>query len=933
MHQITQALGKVARETSKFAHRSMILPGAQLFTSTYNAGLPDKEKISCIYDLKNSTLPTPYLASPLAWPGYGLALASASTVTILVDNTRSLALGIQTLIKAGDNQEQDSVRILYKKDKRHAAKIYAVGFPGYVAGLALSVPVHLLADGARSLAWVFKAIYSAGLDEKACDFRKANDSRHWAKKVFSGLLGIVLGGAIAIPITILIDSLKSLILGFRTLPAAGNKSQSDALQKLYETDQKNRKPVKIYLSGLAGYLLGIALSIPFSLLVDGARSLKWAFAYIYNAGLDKDNACDRIKNNDKRHIAKKILTGSIGMILGALFAILATPIVDSTKSFVLGLQTLLSAGKNTENPGALKELYAADEQNRNAFKIYGSGLPGYLLGLTLGIPINLIVDGAKSFAWMFRLIYNLGLNKKACDSISPINDKRHWAKKVFSGFVGTLLGAIAGFPITFLIDMAKSFVLGFKTLFSAGRSVKRPLVKDAYGINRFHRHWAKTFIAGSPGYITGLLLSLPASFIVESIQSFALACKTIFQPGWNTEKPGQLKATYESLTRHKARAFTFGLPGYLLGIACASIASLFADGARSFMIAFKAIYNAGLNPKAKDFIKTQTDKRHALRQYLPGIPGLLLGGICGVVAKTISLIARFTADILKYFAMTSRSLFNVATGTIHFKQLRDKCSIAATATIGDKEGEITPNTCLATLEKPKTISRGITRAIGSTLAALTVSVPCLIVRILKEIPNFLVMSLGLAFSPITAIGRVIYNKSCKKARFFQPEGEEALAPSLEQKFKNLFSSINGAGQLTTREPIRTNGTGTKSRWNSARKCFFSFYATKTPTEEILDDLWNELKTMKQNDITEQTFHSVAEQCQARLRSCVFSKEVNQRITNEISKVSSFVKGYILGDSSENASLNTEFYSSICLSAKDLWNGEDNRSASAATTAA
>jgi hypothetical protein len=878
---------------------------------------------------------------------------------------------------------------------RHAAKIYGVGLPGYVLGLAFSTVGAFFADAGRSIAWVFRAMYNAGLTEEACDKLEGEDKRHLARKLVTGSVGAVLGAVFAAISTVFMDFFKSFALGAKTVVLAGNDiAKPGAVKELYAKENSYRHAVKTYGVGLPGYVLGLAFSTAGAFFADSARSLAWSFRALYNLGLT-EGALDRLTGQDKRDVAKKLTVGAVGVILGAVFSAISAVFMDFFKSFALGAKTVVLAGNDThleiDPAGAL---YAKENSFRSAAKIYGVGLPGYLLGLVFSVVGAFFADSARSLAWSFRAIYNAGLTETASDKLAG-EDHRHLAKKLVTGSAGVALAAVFAAISTVFMDFFKSFALGAKTVVLVGNDIGLEIdpAGALYAKENSYRHAAKTYGVGLPGYVLGLVFSTVGAFFADSarslawsfraiynagltktasdklvgedhrhlakklvtgsagvalaavfaaistvfmdfFKSFALGAKTVVLAGNDTAQDADpVKVLYEQeySYRHAAKIYGVGLPGYVLGLVFSTIGSFLVDSGRSLFLAFKHAYNLGLNPAtAKDFMVSAADNRHGLRKYLSGFIGLVVGGLMGFIGKAVTTLGRFFINVFKHFAFASRSFMNIGTGRFVFKGIKEERSIAPRATIGVEEGQIKQASFLGFMEPVKLGARAISLGIGTAMAAVTTGILSSFIFVTRKLPTILVMGLGLVLSPLTALIRLIYNITSKKQRFTQ-EAESAV-PEVEQKFKNLFSSINGSGRLATDREIVEGGAGQKPCSNSLRKLFFAFYATKSSTEETLDALLLAYRAFRNSNPENknaffeegnESFSQAVEQCKAKYNGCLVSKKDRLENQAEITKVADHVKQYVTSeDDAESKHIPANFYSILRNNGRHLWDGDD-----------
>ncbi len=747
-------------------------------------------------------------------------------------------------------------------DKRHEVKRFGFGAIGYALGaVAGSVAAaatfvvrgifNLFYHSGRSFGRTFAGFWNIAASDKRnndgeYEYHIAispEDDRHWIKRYVFGGIGYVLGTLVGSLTTFLSLASRgifnffyhsarsfgrSFALPWNFATSVGRKDSEKDQQKI-ELEDSDRPWTKAYLLGGLGTILGfvaggIAAAVVFAvrglfnLMYHTMRSFSSMFMLVTRFAANiggKNGSADYITSSitqDDRNPVKQFGFGGIGYILGAavggvaavaIFAVrgIFNFLYHSLRSFgsLFTTMTRFAAnigGKNYDTNYITQPL-VDDHANRHAFKRFGFGGIGYILGAAVGgvaaVAIfavrgifNTIYHSLRSLGRMFQMMtrfaYHVGDESWDRDWVttSLVDDDRHPVKRFAFGGVGYVVGAALGaaaaaviFGLRILKNIHKESLLSaggvFSTFFSFAATVGRESFDGkavASGLYNSERGPVRTFIFGGVGYLAGI--------------AFGLVAATI----------------------------TFAVRG---------IFNLIYHSARSFGRIFAAMWNFATSDARDEFgdlkykitFDKPEDDRHPVKKILFGGVGYILGAVIGSIAAlgvwAVRGIFSFTENSLFSFRALAGSLLNGAGHRHWFEGLG---------------GDERPGT-----EK----ALGV---FGYVAAAVIVAPIATLIFVAKKVPMVLAAALMIVLSPITA-----FFKLCGRAdRFTIFKAPVNTDVVINQKFKNLFSSLNGTGKFVPGTQIQTDGTGKE------KVSLFFFKSVKlnlnSLTENVLKELLN-----------------------------------------------------------------------------------------------
>lgn len=488
------------------------------FVSVYNLSQAEDDKITCLNNLENSGRHW-FKKYGIGIAGL-LTGGILGAISIVITNTFISSANTFTSIYNSGLPQEDKLTCANElsSNQRSGFEKYGVGIIGLIVGGIAGIVTTLIADTWRSAGNAYTSIYNAGLaeDDKITQPKGLlDDQRAGVKKFAVGIVGIFIGGIVGTVSTFISDTLQSFGSTYISVNNLG-WNEEDKIRWAKDLDHDNRHGIKKYGVGLLGVLVGGLLGSVSVIITDNIRSFANTFVSINNAGLSDDEKITSVNglSNNSRSGFKKYGIGILGLLAGGITGLAYTTIKDTFRSFGNAFASVYNIGLIDEDKMTCSNDFAHD--TRSGFKKYGVGILGLLAGGCVGIASTFVIDNLRSFKSSIVSIFNLGLQDQ--DSITCIsdlaNDKRHALKKYGVGILGLITGGIAAIPYTFLYDTIQSAIGTFVSF------VNQTLPRDSeitgiYGIRSDIRHPVKKYVVGCLGVITGGILGFTVGAIIS----------------------------------------------------------------------------------------------------------------------------------------------------------------------------------------------------------------------------------------------------------------------------------------------------------------------------------------------------------------------------------------------------------------------------------
>ncbi len=546
----------------------------------------------------------------LGLPGLIVGAVFGGIAALVVASAISLARAYAavTNIALLDLEEKDRIEIPGKD--RHPAQNYVLGLPGLIIGGTLGAISAVIAGVARgiwyflkhsalSLVHGFVHVTNIALKDKINDPTKTDPLRHWSKAYILGLPGLIVGAVFGGITALLVASAISLARAYAAVT-------NIALLDLEEKDRiavpgGDRHPAQNYVLGLPGLIIGGALGAISAVIVGVARGIWYfskhsvlsfvhGFVQATNIALHKDDEMEDPTLG--RHWSKAYILGLPGLVVGAVFGGIAALIVASA----ISLAHAYAAVTNI----ALLDLEEKDRievpgKDRHPAQNYVLGLPGLIIGGTLGAISAVIVGVARGIWYFFK----------------------HSALSLVHGFVHV-------------------------TNIALKDKMDDPTKTDPV------RHWSKAYILGLPGLIVGAVFGGIAALFVASAISLAHAYAAVT----NIALSAKHQMDVPGKDRHPAQNYVLGLPGLIIGGALGAISGVIIgiargawnwllNSARSTKQTFAMLVNSALPAnKQMDLPGIWSEERSPVKKYVVGIVGVIVGGVAGLLAASFILAGR-----------------------------------------------------------------------------------------------------------------------------------------------------------------------------------------------------------------------------------------------------------------------------------------------------
>ena len=647
--------------------------------------------------------------------------------------------------------------------------------------------------------------------------------------------------------------------------------------------------------GAIGFLIaGIVHSSTYS--ITSARNSFW---FLTNLALEKENR-KKLPAQNRRMIEH--VFGLPGLIVGSLSGVVAI-------SAVLSFRVIKNSIKTTKHlfirislkgiPPEFREPAENDpgtkDQRTSFTEKYVFGFPGVILGCITGaagyVGLAISLNSYTSFKYTLKQALMLSNIDEA--PFHRIPDNRSENSKIF-GIPGVLLAM----PVAISII---TFTFGYKILRESGPSLVRTL-KYAYNLAYFDLGAEKkyTIIPDDRNYFKKFL-GIPGLVVGIGIGSLLFTCHIFIRTAINigiSTKQYYKRVTYNALDpnhpplaedRRTGFELVLGSAGILLGtmagvvgVIIFRIGYFIQDNARSGLRAFNSAINLSLEPPKRS-PNLSNDPRTTLAKAFSFI-GYIVGGTFGITGATVIL----TLKVIKHSSLSwfhvSGSLLNLALEVPYFKGISN-----------DK----------------RPLKHQILGGLGYALAFATTGIMTVAIITTKYIVIFCTLCLGLVTSifvaPIKAFA--IHNNPRFKP---EPDNDET-----NQKFKNIYSSLNGFGQLNEGKDIPINQSGGKGVLCFIRKSVT--FDISSLTERTLDECLKGYRESanKTAFFTDNSIPTILDNIKKYYKSLdsvlQTSEEVIQR-EKQIDDIGQFVVDYMQGNTkkpSERLYKNSTFSFKTC----------------------
>jgi hypothetical protein len=692
--------------------------------------------------------------------------------------------------------------------------------------------------------------------------------------------------------------------------------------------------------GFPGILIGVPCGALLALLEGSFRLINYLSKHIYlsaqstlsifmNFVLPQNKQLSLV---DQRSLFERLVVGFPGIVLGLILSIpvmafiLLGRIIDD--SFETCTRTFISCCRLLLHPNDKNELHGVGlEENdmRLWYERYILGAPGFILGLTFALPAMLGIaigrfitnnwkTGVRAYGSVYDLLYPYS------GQMLEVNDQdRSWLRKYFIGFPGLLIGASLGFLVlalkisyqaikfvsTHLATMIKTSLTFLRdqilhVLFNSWDSglriwrtcIRFVLHQDEQNIigNKTlgasdPRYWVDQYLYGFPGLIVGFAAAIPSLAIIAIGRFLTNNFKTGMRAYGSVNNLFNINSQYkleQNDNRHWLFRYGISFPGLIIGgllglmnVAFIYLVRIVSNNLNTFWRAFVTFARLTLHPQDKVAIPGlqlgENDARSTFWKYYISFPGLLLGAVIGLVASAIFAVLRFITNNLKSIESGfSLPIILSLTNTIDTSWNDQRPAIRKYGigfpgyALGLTAGLIPASMILcARLLKHSYLSwlafsgsilnlavgrlwfstvgddqrSALLKMFGSLgyVFALTTTLPlAMLIRILRFMPLVMGVSLALIVAPFILLikSAAAFVNYCRgQDRFTSPGTSNK---NIEQKFKNLYSSLNFSGNFIPKENIVENGNGKERIGSFVRKsCTFN---VSTITEKVLNGI-------------------------------------------------------------------------------------------------
>ena len=274
---MASAMGRQARNV-------FITPGVEVFTSIFNAGLP-QPRIEPINE--ENRLHIAYFVQPLAWPSLALCGATSAFAISICDSVQS-GLGIAVTLNNAGLHKDDFFYIEGEDTRKPWRQMGPQAWPGIALGVVAGVIDLIIHDSIRSGLNAYASICNQGMPENL-HFQYFNsfdkDSREpWRQYCIQAWPGILVGGTLGILATSVEDMLRAATTTFTSLYNAGLLSKNDQIERVTSFKDDNRSPFrKVLPPAWVGMLAGGIAGLVTIAIVDSFKSGTGAFITMVTA--------------------------------------------------------------------------------------------------------------------------------------------------------------------------------------------------------------------------------------------------------------------------------------------------------------------------------------------------------------------------------------------------------------------------------------------------------------------------------------------------------------------------------------------------------------------------------------------------------------------------------------------------------------------------
>ena len=439
--------------------------------------------------------------------------------------------------------------------------------------------------------------------------------------------------------------------------------------------------------------------------------------------------------------------------------------------------------------------------NRSMATKYSIGLPGILIGITLGSCISVMIsfgriisNSWKSMVFVTTKMTNLVLPDDAQNATA---EEPSATLRYLVGAPGLLLGAVIGTVSVAAVSAGRIISNSWRSmLFVTTKMTNLVLPDDAQNATAEEPSATLRYLVGAPGLLLGA--------VIGTVSVAAVSAGRIISNSWKSMI--SVTKTMTNFALHESDQFS-----------------------NENTTVSEEKKNGGNKKISLIPDDSAPNKRSWVLKYLIGTPGIIAGFLIGAIGFTSVVFSRILINSPNTFFDVSGAFLNVAIEREVFNGLQNK------STVQKRWG------------------------FGFPGALLSLSVAALgagILTVRRAIP----ISLGIITSPLTALWR-LSRESWKYYnglfRFAEKTVEKPFDPA-KAKLKNLFSSLTAMGDLPEGKPVTSAGNG-PIYTDGFFKPFFKFlrkaltFNQQTLTEQVLSKV---VENLNQKNAEENITHVV-----------------------------------------------------------------------------
>lgn len=319
----------------------------------------------------------------------------------------------------------------------------------------------------------------------------------------------------------------------------------------------------------------------------------------------------------------------------------------------------------------------ADEKpERHWFLRYVVGSPGFIIGGVIGFVsmciisvIRLMSNSAKTGSQLFVTMSNWFLHSDEQIRFGGIgeDDNRHWFFKYFLGSPGLLIGGVIGFASMVLIAIGRvitnSYKIGYLILFNMTQaSLDKSDRKGFISLDRDRPFFLK-YVLGFPGMLVGGALGLVSMFLVGLGRFVTNSVKSAYElfmamTNFVLDKEDKLSVEKFGEDGHRKWYYRYllgglgGLVGGIVGIIPMVVilaGRIITNSFKSGWDIFVSVFEVAFDENDREGIKALKNKneRPFVLKFIAGFPGLLIGGLVGLVAMGLIALLRIVSNSYK----------------------------------------------------------------------------------------------------------------------------------------------------------------------------------------------------------------------------------------------------------------------------------------------